>query len=215
MRLWTIQHEDAYTQLMDTGVLHAPLHPVDLDDDENLHIKYEWMVEKMRNSIGEPPSGVKFPIWAWHTYCSKHSRIDLRRYICFMEKGTPMVQMEIEIPDDKVLLSDYDLWVAIEDGQNLLLDSSEAVDEFGKRLAKAGFNKSWYELCNVKDKSMLTEEAISLKNEVISSWDRCFDIDAPYIDFYEPKEKSIQGTFWELWKEDVINVWHFKSRGYR
>ena len=107
MILWTIQQEYVYDELIDKGVYRT---------DESLALPYEfaefkmpydWLIDKMISLIGNPPAGVKYPVWAWHTWEGKRKRRDLRNS-GYGNKGTRLVQMEIEIPDHEVVLTDFD-----------------------------------------------------------------------------------------------------------
>ena len=79
---------------------------------------YNWLVLQMKKRIGDPPEGVIYPVWAWHTQRSKRHKPDLRseRWANGYD-GEKFVCLEIEVPDEQVLLSDFDLWSLI------LLDS--------------------------------------------------------------------------------------------
>lgn len=63
----------------------------------------------MRKRISEPPTGVTYPIWAWHTLEWQHKKPDLRRmeFHSYKEK---YVCIETEISADKVLLRDEMDW---------------------------------------------------------------------------------------------------------
>ena len=62
----------------------------------------------MRIRVGNPPDGVNYPIWAWHTVDWKHQKPDLAKTE-FRKKGN-QVCIELEMPEDKVLLSDEEMW---------------------------------------------------------------------------------------------------------
>lgn len=64
----------------------------------------------MQRRIGAPPPGVRYPVWAWYQYQDERARRpDLRRS-AHAPSGTPLVLIEFELPDDQVLLSDFELW---------------------------------------------------------------------------------------------------------
>lgn len=64
----------------------------------------------MSRRIGEPPLGVRYPVWAWFQYENERSRRpDLRRS-AHGPSGTRAVLIEFDIAEDQVLLSDFDLW---------------------------------------------------------------------------------------------------------
>ena len=107
MRLWTIQGIEIYEQLLRDGVVYCTK-PA-WGDDENFVKAYQWMADEMRLRIGEPPiKDVKYPMWAWYQYNSAKSKMPPRSYLDIQEGVS--AYMEIEIPDDEVLLSDFSNW---------------------------------------------------------------------------------------------------------
>lgn len=68
------------------------------------------MDEQLAQKTGEAPSGVHYPIWAWYQWEGKHKRLAMRIHRRRCVKGTPIVLVTLEIPDQFVLLSDYDMW---------------------------------------------------------------------------------------------------------
>ena len=112
--MWTIQHADAWTQLQRTGLLRA-------DPDrawEGFRHAYDWMAAQMERRIGSAPEGVRTPLWAWYQWEGRRGPRDLR---CsgYAARGTPMVQIEFEIPESQILLSEFDRWNVVLCGGNL------------------------------------------------------------------------------------------------
>ncbi len=164
------------------------------NDFYELKLPYDWMVKKIISRIGEPPSGVSYPIWAWHTWEGKRKRRDLRKR-GYGNKGTKLVQMEIEVPDQEVFLTDFDLWVAILNGFNLNIESEE------------GFENDWYCLQAAEN----SEHYADYKKDIIESWDKCIE-PAVHNEMYMPDVKSIQATFWEIRSEYVKRTQPFVCR---
>lgn len=110
MILWTIQHRVAYKEMLRTGSLRAnPAHIC----DEFFRDAYEWMAGQMKNRIGNPPEGVEFPVWTWYQWEGKRKRIDMRTHGRGSDKGEPIVLLTIDVPEEQVLLSDFDWWHAV------------------------------------------------------------------------------------------------------
>lgn len=108
MILWTIQHAIAYEKMHQTGVLRADK---DYILDEIFRDSYLWMTEQMKKRIGEPPNGVTFPVWAWYQWEGKRKRPDMRVHgRNWAKKGTPIVLLTVDVPENLVLLSDFDYW---------------------------------------------------------------------------------------------------------
>ena len=108
MILWTIQTEELYHSILETGQYACDPNQIDMTEFTEM---YDWLVLQMRERIGEPPNGVISPVWAWHTQKSKRQKPDLRseRWSNGYD-GEKFVCLEIEVPDEQVLLSDFDLW---------------------------------------------------------------------------------------------------------
>ena len=79
MRLWTIQPKEIYEILKQDGVFHCGPSRSTCLTEMNFGHAYNWMCEQMYQKIGNPPEGVAYPIWAWHTLDWKHQKPDLRR----------------------------------------------------------------------------------------------------------------------------------------
>lgn len=125
--LWTIQHEAAYEQLCRTGVLIADNEYLLFSDQSEA---YEWMADQLSKRVGNPPNGIRFPVWAWYQWEGRRSRRDLR-LAGYAERGTPMVQITFEAEADSFLLSDFDLWHSVLNEQYIPAnaDFSQAEDD--------------------------------------------------------------------------------------
>lgn len=111
--LWTIQHEEAYLRMVRNGVLRADR--AHLFGGDEFLVSYNWMSQQMRMRICEPPHGVQYPVWLWHTWEGKRKRPDMRKS-AYAAPNTPIVLLMVEIPDEMVLLSDFDRWNIVMNG---------------------------------------------------------------------------------------------------
>lgn len=125
MILWTIQHLKAYEKMCITGTLRADNKSSSID--ENFEKAYCWMAERMEEKIGPAPSGVKFPVWAWYQWEGKRKRPDMRSHGRWCEKGTPIVLLTIDVPNDHILLSDFDYWHCVLNDCELIIPYSDQV----------------------------------------------------------------------------------------
>lgn len=197
MILWTIQTEEVYEQLMGSGIYRTDESLSLAGDIEDFKLQYDWLADKMRFLVGNPPEGVVYPVWAWHTWEGHRKRRDMRRR-GYGTKGLKLIQMEIDIPDDKVMLTDFDLWVAALHGCNIDIETEADADEDKNNLFTA----------------VKTERYQEYKEMIIKSWDRCIGCDQKYNDLFMYKGgRSIQATFWELKSDQVKKVWHFTCKG--
>lgn len=187
MILWTIQPTDVSALLQKNGSFRC--NP-DLISMPEFTGAYDWLTEEMRKRVGPPPDGVKYPIWAWHTWYGKRKKPDLRRMRWETGmKGETLVCLEIEIPDSEVLLSDYDKWHAVLNDW-LICDSEEE----GERLY------AYME-------TLPEEEKTAFKNK---NWERVFNV-SPFKNDGISREDFVQATFWELKKEQLRGVRYFTA----
>ena len=69
MRLWTSQKIGFYEDLMNNGIAYC--NQLGYFAKEN-NFAYKWMVEQMKQRIGEPPlPQITLPVWAWYQYSSR------------------------------------------------------------------------------------------------------------------------------------------------
>jgi hypothetical protein len=217
LRLWTIQSEDVYEELMREGVYHTKPELAFCRDIPEIEFCYRWMSQKLSEKAGPPPEGLTYPIWAWHTWEGKRKIRDMR---CsgYGERGRKMVQMEIEIPESRILLSDFDLWGLILYGYRLDMETEDDMDEFYLWLQRRGFRDGMnlVKLCDGTSSSYdisVPEEIWMMRDEIIKSWDICLGKDQKQNDlFMGSRGRSIQAVFWELKREDVKKEWHFTCR---
>ncbi len=124
MKLWTIQHRTAYDKLMKTGFLRADENHLFCEDD--LRFAYDWMAEEMKKRIGNPPDKIQYPVWLWYQWEGCRKRPDMRSFgRRWAAKGTPITLITAEIPDHKVLLSDFDMWHIVLNNAYLALTEEE------------------------------------------------------------------------------------------
>lgn len=135
MILWTIQHKIAYEEMLRTGTLRANPEYIFA---EFFRGSYEWMAERMKERLGNPPADVVFPVWAWYQWEGKRKRPDMRKHGRSSDKGVPIVLLTINVPDEYVLLSDFDYWhVVLNDGELIFLSDEN------KEYTKEERQKSW------------------------------------------------------------------------
>lgn len=146
MILWTIQTPEVYTQILNEGVYICEKEKAPLLEDEEFQKAYEWLTEKMEQKIGH--SDAKYPVWAWYIADGKHKKPDLR-FSGYGERGQELVCLEIEIPDEKVVLSDFDLWHFVL-GDMYLFDEDEEFEDL-EDLPEEKKEASWDKVFVSKD----------------------------------------------------------------
>ncbi len=187
MILWTIQPEEVYKNIMESGFYHCDYNKSGM---KHCQLQYDWLVSQMIKRIGKRPSGVEYPVWAWFQWTEKRKKPDLRNERWGNGwKGERFVLMEIEIPDKDVLLSDFDAWSIIL--VNGLLSNTEEEDR----------------LLELKYSSLSEIEQKKMKSQ---NWEGVFDLSKVNNEWMR-KGESIQATFWELRKEQILDVRMFTA----
>lgn len=194
MRLWTIQPIEVYNQLVRDGyfICDKRKSPNINDAGSEQFIRaYKWLIHQMDIRGIYHPNSAEYPIWAWHTRDWKHKKPDLRES-CYDKRGTKSVCIELEIPDNQVLLSDFDEWHYVLN--NWYNDASKSEEEWEKM--QEHFNK-----LSPREKQIAIEK----------SWQRIFNI-TPFHNEWHSRGKYIQATFWQIKIENVRRVQKFTCK---
>lgn len=185
MRLWTSQKIGFYEDLMNNGIAYC--NQLGYFAKEN-DFAYKWMVEQMKQRIGEPPLQITLPVWAWYQYSSRKKNKPPLSPIDKGHDGKEMM-MEIEVPDNEVLLSDFSLWHFPLNGWNIISD---------KRLKKKVEEHFFTEF---------DKKPPEIQKLIMDSWVKVFDLKIR-DKYYAPqpaKTRSIQATLWCVRKEYLIS----------
>jgi len=112
MRLYTFQPDVIVEQLMRGEVFRCDEKLATFLQPEPYNFgfreAYDWLVSRMEERIPKP-TGVTYPVWAWYKVYGETKKPD-RRTGMFRNYDKFDSILEIEIPDDEVLLTDFDDW---------------------------------------------------------------------------------------------------------
>ena len=147
--------------------------------DEIYRRPYDWLVSQMESRIGKRPEGVAYPIWAWAKLQGRPDGKPDMRSVGRIWER-PCVRLELEIDESRIVLSDEDWWHYVLNGSYLPQGEGDEPD--------------------LENLALQEREA---------SWHRIFDVSGDASAKWPWIKKSIQATFWELRREDVISVEHF------
>lgn len=86
----------------------------------NMRPAYAWMMQQMERRL--PEYGGGFPVWLWH-----RPRPDFRNP-GHLPRGTHGVLIEVELPRERVLLSDFETWNGVLNRFYLALSDREERD---------------------------------------------------------------------------------------
>ena len=191
MELWSIQPESVFQEILSTGKYRCDITKSQM---QNCMEQYGWLVQQMTYRIGPPPEGVGYPVWAWYQWDENRKRPDLRSERWGNgRKGDRFVLMELDIPEQDVLLSDFDSWSII------LLHGFLANSEEECLQLEAQYD------------SLPKEQQRILQRK---NWERAFDI-SPFRSDWTTRGRSVQATFWELRKEQILSVNSFVAASSR
>ncbi len=144
MKIWTFQSTEVYQKLLEQDIYYCNIDKSELCQEfKSFKTAYNWMRTQMYKRL----SGINtntWPIWCWYKWNNKHKKPDLR-YAEFKYREADEYLIELEVPDDQVLLSDFDNWHFVLNG----------ID-----------NEDWQEIFNV-DESVYIQACIP---EIKSSW---------------------------------------------
>lgn len=188
MKLWTMQPIKVWEKIEKDGVFHCDEKLS--ENNEDFKESYAWMVEQMDKRMKHPNKCV-LPVWAWHTYNWENKKPDLRES-GFGNPKERCVCLELEIPDEEVLLSDFNAWHYVLN--HSWFDDSKNEEEWDKL-------HEWFD-------NLPGEEREKLR---IESWQKIFNVE-PYEDEWSTNGRYVQAVFWELKKDHVKKVQFFTAR---
>ena len=128
---------------------------------------YNWMSQQMRLRVSEPPNGVQYPVWLWHTWEGERKRPDMRRS-AYAAPNTPIVLMTVEIPDKTVLLSDFDRWNIVMNEHYLAVDADDDFKHSPEEICE-----SWSRIFDVSSANPYYSSSLSIQAivwEVRKEW---------------------------------------------
>lgn len=181
MTIYTIHTVELYKKLtLEKRLVNDGKYFDDLTCDVFLP-HYEWMANQMQLHGHKKSEDAKYPFWGWYKYSQKKVKPDLR---CggLQKRGMESVCLQLELPDEKVFLSNFDTWHYILNNHPIFPEDEEFDNQYQKY------------------KSLPLEEQEIVK---LQTWKKVFS------DF---GNSPIQATFWELCIDDVVNVNYFKAR---
>lgn len=189
MKLWTIQPKTIYEDLLREGVVFCKPELSEFVQEWNFEPAYDWLAKQMQYRIGAAPTDVRYPIWAWYVFDGKNEKPDLRKPE-FRYYREDQACIELEIPDQHVLLSDEEEWHIVLNNDYLVSDNISD-EEFEREY-------DWFRALPEREQKTVKQK----------SWERIFDV------FKEDGSSAryIQATFWELRLEYVKSVRFFKGR---
>lgn len=204
MVIWSILTEEAWRELQRKGRLRVSSRQVTQD----FLAPYAWMAAQMECRLRVPrPSTNAMPIWAWYQWEGAARRKPDLRAGGHLPKGVRGVRVECHVEDERVLLSDFDLWHYVLNYW-YLPETEKDGEAFEKKLTRVGL--SFYK-CDHQHPL----QQVQYRREIEQSWERIFDLawaDRRHSIASPPKKKSVQATLWELALDNVIRAKKFTAK---
>jgi hypothetical protein len=183
IKLWTRQDKNILKDLEQNGTYRVKKEYIIQKNDNisDYYLKlYDWYISQAEKIVSRP-EGVTYPIWL-STSCEM-----------MLQPAKDTVILEIEVEKQKVVITDFEKWGYVvnywyvplnkedEEKHNSELKKNGIVDESSLYMSHKG---NFYPM---------------LRNKIIKSWDRIFQI--------SPTQNNItQVTLWEIKKEWIVNI---------
>ena len=186
MTVWTTQPRAALTALEETGVFRCePQKSFNLSKPDSLKKPYRWLTARMQTRIGPPPTGVVYPVWAWHTW-EFERRCPDPESAAFLRRTEEKALFTLEIPENELVLTDFDAWQSVMMGSYVSDAATPAA----------------YAALEARLDALSPEET---EAEIERSWENVFLTDRVESDVLI-RGRYIQATFWELKRAYVRDV---------
>lgn len=190
MIIWSVQSLEIAEKLQRNKTVYSNKSKLNYKD--LLLEEYAWMASQMEKRIGNRPNSKSLPFWGFYQYNGKIKKPDLRT---IWKSDKERVLLKLDIPDDEVCLSDYNIW------ENVLNKSyiCKTVKEWDKFYEKYYFH-SFNELPKYK------------QNQIVKSWEQIFNLNYRCIFSTRKEYRNIQATFWSIKPSYLKNIIYIKSR---
>lgn len=189
MIIWTTQQKEFYDELMQNGFAFCR----QLSDlGKDMELAYRWMSDQMRKRIGEPPlPEIQYPVWAWYQYGSGKWRkppLSEEALSCGDGPSSVEVMMELDVPDNQALLSDFDLWhIPLNYSGYLIRHKRSSLKKAEKQFGYRNLEKF----------------PPDVQKMYFKSWEKIFELRPKHKSSYT---KYIQTTLWWVKKEWLVST---------
>jgi len=169
-----------------------------------IYLAYEFMANKLNNkySLSNIHKNIKFPRWGWQQILGETdmNKVDDYHFVNHPEETT--YRLSIEIPNEQVLLSDFDVWHCCLNGFPVFSQKqSDEMDYFVYNVLK----KNYSDILVDNSGNIVID---NIKKKIYQSWNKIFDPTFNDIDYVYEK-RTWQGVFWYIDIKQVIDVKSF------
>ena len=188
MIMWTIQPFCVYQQLIKQGYFYCNPSKSENCKDTDFQLAYRWMIKQLESRVAPPCNQITTPLWAWYrSYNYRHQRPNFRWTRDYPDE----VCIEFEIPEEEVLLSDFEAWHFVVN--NWYYSSARSEKEWEQ-------DEKRFDALSKIEQQRIKE----------NSWQQIFDI-TPRHGEWTRNGEIVQGCFWLLRLNRVRRVWRLKK----
>lgn len=188
MIITTIQPQEVYN-ICKEQPFYTDITKSEYSDDEIFIDAYKWLISVMETKI-EKPFQAEYPIWGWYRFDGKY-KLDLRQHTRIYPPN--YYAITLDIPDDQVLLSDFESWHAV-------LNKFVLHDLYNENESDFYKNDDYYDRLKESDPNKYHEL-------MVQSWYHIFDLKPNSFSSGE----FIQATFWKIEPKWIIKAKKFGS----
>ena len=181
LRLWSIQDVDILKDIKEKGFYFPQdIYTNACRDPETFKVGYDYMAENLIKKDKNKGDG-NYPIWAFL------QPIDLK-FFGVKEDDFDLMEMELLIPEDRILLSGFGAYHAVLNNYYCPLNDEDYDEHCIKYYGSVDGNK------------LLPCYTEKMYDEVVKkSWINIFNIK-------ETPKEDLQACFWKIYKEDIVSV---------
>ena len=153
MRLWSFQPKEIADELCSGArFICDPELSAHYGPYEEFRRAYDWLMVEMEERIPRP-AGVELPVWAWARNHGEIRKPDRRRML-FSHYAKSDVILELDVPDELVVLSDFDDWHAILNGVPIMSEE-EWISSWDREFSEEEIRESWKKVLSVEHKEFV------------------------------------------------------------
>jgi len=195
MIIWSIHELSFFNQLEKNKVIYP--NKKKLTWKNEFLDSYYWLANQMEKKIDGRPHPTALPFWGWYQWKDEQTKCPDLRVRSHLQAGKRGVRLELEIPDDDVVLSDFMLWCDVLN-RWYIADNLRDQNRFFSDTERMGMYDSWSK---------------RLQTKAEKSWQKIFDISFHQRGIASPRyKKAIQATFWKICLNQVKDVKFFTAR---
>ena len=207
MRLYTVQPKEVWEQIKSGQDFICDKKKSEYLDETDISNRgfingYNWLVKQMNKKI-QNPDKIEYPIWAWYKREGINEYPDLNGL--GLGYNEPCVMIELEVPDEEVLLSDFDLWHCVLNDSYIYDEKLTDWDNDILIPINEDKEKSWEEIFNVETAKYIQATFWKISRDMVISAEEFFPNNVDLcVELESIEESGIDNELIEFIKKDFI-----------